>query len=98
MPLSNEEIARLLATTSPQEATYEPLMPAHIQRGPLRWYDKEMRCALRGCTSPTYCRINGIPRCMIHALHDLNELLLAFEGVAPNDSYVGIASKELHAS
>lgn len=52
--------------------------PAPEQFGPLRWYDKEMRCACRGCGSPTYCKLKGIPRCLMHALREMNEMLVGF--------------------
>lgn len=65
-PLDSSTIAALLKPT--QVATPKP------QYGPLRWYDKEMRCANRGCSGPTYCKVRGIPRCMKHALEDLNEI------------------------
>jgi hypothetical protein len=51
---------------------YEPIE----QYGPLRWYDKEMRCASRGCSSPTYCKVQGIPYCTMHSLRRLNEMLV----------------------
>lgn len=50
--------------------------PAPEQFGPLRWYDKEMRCASRGCSSPTYLKVQGVPYCGTHALHKMNELLI----------------------
>jgi hypothetical protein len=60
----------------------EPLYPPPIQKGPLRRYDKEMRCAnkyglhQRECGSPTYFKVSGIPKCMTHALDDLNTMLV----------------------
>jgi hypothetical protein len=46
------------------------------QVGPLRLRDKSMRCASRGCASPTYVQVSGTPYCMMHALHKLNERLV----------------------
>jgi hypothetical protein len=45
------------------------------QYGPLRQFDREMRCASRGCGSPTHFKVSGIPRCSIHALRELNDML-----------------------
>ena len=57
--------------------------PPPKQSGPLRWFDKEMRCLHDGvfdkrrivCHSPTYCKLDGVPMCTIHALKVMNELL-----------------------
>jgi hypothetical protein len=46
------------------------------QTGPLRYYDREMRCASRGCGSPTYTKVEHVPLCMTHALRKLNELVV----------------------
>lgn len=67
--LTDDLIAELLA---PQQALQ--VVP---QEGPLRFFDVEMRCANRGCSSPTYCKVQGVPRCFVHALHVLNEMLVA---------------------
>lgn len=50
--------------------------PTRKQYGPLRRYDTEMRCTRRRCGSSTYYKVNGMSRCMTHALMDLNELVL----------------------
>jgi hypothetical protein len=54
------------------------------QDGPLRFFDKEMRCSNRGCSSPTYLKIQGVPRCSMHALRELNEMLVeaGFHGIS----------------
>lgn len=49
--------------------------PIVEQYGPLRHWDKEMRCACRGCGSSTFYKVNGIPRCMTHALRELNLII-----------------------
>ena len=47
------------------------------QNGPLRYFEPPWkRCACRGCGSPTPYRINGIPRCTVHALRELNQMLV----------------------
>ena len=53
------------------------------QHGPVRFFDKIMRCADRGCGSGTYIKVQGVPRCMIHALKECNEMLYeaGFKGV-----------------
>jgi len=66
--LAPEKIKELL---EPKQVGYPP----PPQFGPLRWFDKEMRCASRGCGSPTYTQLEGIPRCGMHALKKMNEML-----------------------
>lgn len=46
--------------------------PIPEQHGPLKQYDREMRCACRGCGSSTFYKVYGIPRCTTHALRELN--------------------------
>lgn len=46
------------------------------QFGPLRHFDREMRCASRGCGSSTYYKLQGIPYCMTHSLRTMNEMLI----------------------
>lgn len=46
------------------------------QVGPLRFTDRESRCASRGCSSPTYLKLEGVPRCSAHALVMMNEMLV----------------------
>jgi hypothetical protein len=45
------------------------------QYGPLRQFDTAMRCACRGCGSSTFHKVNGVPRCMTHALRELNMII-----------------------
>lgn len=58
------------------ELSHTGAYPAVEQHGPLRWFEKEMRCASKGCGSPTGCKLQGIPRCGIHALRKMNEMLI----------------------
>ena len=45
------------------------------------WHDTEMRCANKSgirslaCGSPTYIKVRNIPKCQIHAIFDLANLL-----------------------
>lgn len=71
MSLSPEEITALLTTK--RTADKARSIP---QGGPLRWYDYEMRCASLGCGSPTYTKIEGAPRCMMHALKEINQIVI----------------------
>ena len=57
--------------------------PVPPQYGPLRQHDREMRCASRGCGSSTFYKVLGTPRCMTHALRQLNDMLA---GVDNGDS------------
>lgn len=87
MALSQEEIVALL-TAKNKGATGKPPtpLPGPIQLGPLRWAEDTKPCASRGCTSPTMIRVQGIPRCVTHALYALNEIILReLEGVLLDD-------------
>lgn len=57
--------------------------PENNPKGVIRYYDKEMRCASRGCSSPTYIKVNGVPRCSAHALREANDMLheAGFRGI-----------------
>lgn len=46
------------------------------QVGPLRHFDREMRCASRGCGSSTFYKLEGIPKCTTHLLFRMNEMLV----------------------
>lgn len=64
--LSPEQIASILKHEDEPRST---------QTGRIRFYDKEMRCASRGCSSPTYIKLDGIEYCMMHIILKCNELL-----------------------
>lgn len=69
--MTNLEFLEELLRDEPQEVDF------HVEQfGPLRRFDKEMRCASRGCGSSTFFRVRGIPRCISHALRELNEMLV----------------------
>ena len=70
MPLTQEQVQHLLT-----KSTTDKGYPPPKQFGPLRWFDKEMRCASRGCSSPTVLQLEGTPRCSVHALRIMNEML-----------------------
>jgi hypothetical protein len=73
MSLPIEEIQRLLnKPETPKPRKY----PIPVQNGPLRFYDREMRCASRRCGSPTHMKVEGISYCNMHALRRLNELVV----------------------
>src|SRR5262245_39516710 len=46
-----------------------------LKPDPIQWFDTEMRCAERGCSAPTYIKLEGIPRCIMHTIYRCNELL-----------------------
>jgi hypothetical protein len=75
--LNPNEIASLLKPKTPQRVDVgEQFRTAyHFHDGPLRHHDREMRCASRGCTSPTHFKLKGIAYCMMHCLRHMNELL-----------------------
>ena len=53
-----------------------PKYPVPSQLGPLRHFDTAGRCACRGCGSSTFYKVCGVRRCMTHALHELNQMLV----------------------
>lgn len=59
----------------------EGRFPTVPQDGPLRWYDTIFRCASKGCSSPTYCKLKGIPYCTMHVMKEMNKMLIEL-GVA----------------
>lgn len=46
------------------------------QNGPLRYFDREMRCASRGCGSSTHYKLQSIPYCSTHTIKLMNEMLI----------------------
>lgn len=46
------------------------------QKGPVRFYDDTLRCASRGCSSPTHFKVQGVAYCMTHVVWKLNDMLL----------------------
>lgn len=83
MPLTQEDINKLLAVEVSKVKEIRP------QIGPLRRYEKEMRCASRGCGTSTYFKVQGVPYCQAHALAELNEILVAagFKGYIDIHTY-----------
>jgi hypothetical protein len=82
----NDEFIDSLLVEAPKSVEFKPtevkrskpaikFSPENEQTGPIRYYDKEMRCASRGCSAPTYIKINGIAKCYAHALRDANTML-----------------------
>lgn len=86
MGLTPQQIQELLKPK--EKAPVGSKYPKTPQVGPLRWYDREMRCAKRGCSSPTYCKVQGVPYCMKHSLEELNLMLVAagYQGVVSGNS------------
>jgi hypothetical protein len=80
--LDNSAIAALLA----------PSQPTHVstQKGPLRFIDTELRCASRGCSSPTYIKVNNISRCYMHALTELNDMLVGQTSTFVDEGGIGL--------
>jgi len=81
--LSNEQIQALLNPAKKQrtrrsleDRTQTLIHSRPKQFGPLRYTDTTMRCAARGCSSPTFIKINGIPYCTTHGLYVLNKELI----------------------
>jgi hypothetical protein len=78
--LSLNEILGIVSETASPSTGYPP--PEQV--GPLRWYDRPMRCLHESefssrrimCHSPTYAKLNGVPMCEMHALKTMNLLLV----------------------
>lgn len=74
----------------------ELTQPAEVytstQVGPLRWFDREMRCLSKRCGAPTYLKVNGVALCWVHAIRRLNEIIVEMEG-----RYDGNASSGINA-
>lgn len=81
--LGLEEVQALIASN-----TTNGRVPRTKQFGPLRTYDQEMRCASRGCGSPTHFQLNGIPYCWPHVVWRMNEMLTPQEELDQLDSEV----------
>jgi hypothetical protein len=77
------DLETITKVTQPHEAP--------LQAGPVRFFDKEMRCRVSGyyqangefvpvprkpCNSPTYIRVLGKPTCTMHAVRELNRLMI----------------------
>lgn len=78
MPLDDATLQRLL--TKQVERNRPSFAP---QAGPLRYIDNPRRCTQRGCGSMGYYTVQGAPKCTVHALSELNEMLISagFRGV-----------------
>jgi hypothetical protein len=79
MALDPTEIAALLAPKAKPKPVVAKVQRERtvFQNGPVRFFDNEMRCSSRGCSSSTYIKMQGIPKCMMHTLIACNELLIA---------------------
>lgn len=87
MALDQETIDALLRGELNKTTTGRPIksaiqLPRPTQLGPLKWAEDTKPCCSRGCTSPTFIRVRGIPYCTSHALNVLNAIILdEIEGV-----------------
>jgi hypothetical protein len=72
MELTQEKILELL-----EAKTYKANDKPNSVDGPTKYYDATLRCASKGCSSPTHYKIEGIARCHSHAIIELNDLLCA---------------------
>lgn len=81
MPLDQATLDRLLAVKNkPKAGTYTA-----PQIGPLRYIEGMTRhCSSRGCMCPAHYAVQGAPKCTVHALQELNEMLVSagFRGVS----------------
>jgi len=79
--LTNEQINALLKLEEKKQlrkAAQGKERP--IQIGPLRYMEKDDKCASRGCSGPSRIQVKGVPYCSSHALYALNELYMKLEG------------------
>lgn len=69
-PLTSEQIEALL---QPESEVHN----APKQVGPLRYFEPPWKpCTSTGCRVPTPYKVAGQRRCTIHALRDLNQMLV----------------------
>ena len=78
-----------MAFTEVDVSTILKEYPVPQQYGPLRQFDREMRC-MGGtkkyrCGSSTHFKVRGIPKCTIHALRELNDIICELTGEGPED-------------
>jgi hypothetical protein len=80
MPLDADTIQRLTAIKARPKAGSGAVIP---KVGPLRFMDKDRRCASRGCGTMTHYSVQGVARCVVHALEEMNEMLVGqgFKGI-----------------
>lgn len=71
--LSLDEILELEKQDEPKFGPYE----RPEQDGPIRRYEKEMRCVSRRCGSPTYYKFRKIPYCWIHVIDAANDYFIS---------------------
>ena len=78
MPLDQEKIQQLLALRDTPKVAREP----EIKQGPVRPLvdNKTRRCCNRGCMTPAYWTVNGIPYCNIHTVYHLNSIIVEQSG------------------
>lgn len=72
--ISEDEFNEAANEPEPASGPY----PIPEQFGPLRHWDATLRCASRGCASPTHYKLQGIPYCYIHCLRKMNDMLIEF--------------------
>jgi hypothetical protein len=84
--LDDEAVTRLLALKDRTGVSRQPRTNPAI--GPLRYSETERRCSSRGCGSMTHYAVQGAPKCTIHALTELNEMLVhqGFRGIVTSTS------------
>ena len=87
MPLDNEAIARLLEIKNRTGVRVQKACPSI---GPLRYSETERRCSSRGCGVMTHYAVQGAPKCTIHALTELNDMLVnqGFRGIVTDREFV----------
>lgn len=79
MPLSPEKIQQLLARKNGTAPAREP----DVRQGPLRPldnYPRTKRCVNRGCLTPAYWTVKGMPYCNAHTAYALNSIVVEMSG------------------
>lgn len=78
--LTPEEIEKLLAPkrrgSREQKEAEQKHAQGAISLGPLRLVDTPNRCVSRGCGTQTHITINKIHFCIVHALNELNYIIM----------------------
>lgn len=95
--LDDNEIAALLSQEPPQEPRTRKLTrtKAHYAKlpegGPVTLTESTSRCASRGCSSPTWYKLRGVPYCSTHLIVALTQEIVVTRGYNSRPVYEEVA-------
>lgn len=95
--LTLDEILELQKEPDPTVKSKSEPKPPPIQTSRyLKWTEKNLRCASRGCGASAHITIKGVPYCVIHTIHILTDLLDEQINHYPNRSTIHEALLKAH--